>query len=305
MARFNRFFGCLLVGLRLTASPVFAATYPDNGEAIAACLAQTQLYSGQQTSEISTHITVDTYSSKCVLGNRASPNPSLYKCVWKRDRVQTRKSDGQVTNFYYGGYCTNSAPTSSSPAFVIQGSGASSWYSSFSVPDTTGSLTNCSEISNHCWTTNTCLTKTMFDSRTMMANTPNGSGFACFEGCRYSVAVGYIGTYPDGYLEYNWDPAGFGGPQVCAPTDAEAVPVPVDDGPDEIKEDQDGDGKKDGDDPCPNDSTNTCNIPDDSKDSDGDGKPDYQDPFPTTLPMVRVMAMDPVMVIPLPVVAIV
>lgn len=282
MARINWFFGCLLAGLfGLAPSVSFAATYSTNSEAIAGCLAQVELYSGEQTSENSTHTTKDTYSSKCVSRSSfPSGRTPLYTCVWKRDRVQTRKSDGQVTNFYYAGYCTNSAPTASSPSPVMSGSGASFWYADYTIPDTTGNQTSCTQIQNHCWTTNTCPTKPTFHVDFPDGSITTGSlENVCAQGCSFTGVPSWNGTYPEGSLRYTYTPSG----SVCSPQDT-MFDAPVDPDeevtPEDINTDQDGDGKKDGDDPCPNDPTDTCNIPDDSKDSDGDGKPDYQDPFP-------------------------
>lgn len=49
-----------------------------------------------------------------------------------------------------------------------------------------------------------CTDKPSFDSRTLRAPTPNGSGDVCYQGCSYTVALGYVGTYPAGYLQYSF-----------------------------------------------------------------------------------------------------
>lgn len=116
---------------------------------------------------------------------------------------------------------------------------------------------------------NLCSGKPEYTSRTLRAPTPSGTGSVCHEGCVASVSVGYFGgKYPNGYLEFAFNYNG----NVC-----NGEPQPISE---PLIQDADGDGKDDGTDPCPNDPSDTCNIPDDTKDTDGDGVPDHKDPYP-------------------------
>lgn len=177
------------------------------------------------------------------------PNRGYFSCSIIAQRTST---SGAVNYYRYSCASTvaGSNPTiytkAQADAATISDSAALKWYSDNSQ---------------------TCTVKTV-TSYTRRADTPNGSGDVCDDGCSASVAIEYLGVYPKGRLVFYFDYDG----TTC-------------DGPDNITDDPlindaDGDGIEDKNDKCPNDPTNKCDIPDDSKDTDGDGIPDHKDPYP-------------------------
>lgn len=87
---------------------------------------------------------------------------------------------------------------------------------------------------------NQCENLSPFQTRTLRAPTPNGSGDVCYNGCSWSVGIGYVGTYPAGYLEYDFISNG----RECNPDESEPVDTteePIDtDEPLDLDPDQGG-----------------------------------------------------------------
>lgn len=257
MVSFNRFIGWCLVGLigLISFDASAASVSTTKPGANVACL-------DSAAASISSGAT----DAKCVFKDvtpRVSP-PLYggYVCV------QIRKTANSASV----GYCSNSSSTQfclASSSGTIQT--CQNAYDNFVPSQTTAVQINAlGPTQGFVWTTpevNCNLPE--FTSRTLHAPTPSGTGSVCHNGCVASVSLGYFGgKYPNGYLEFAFNYNG----NECA-----GEPQPISD---PLIQDADGDGKDDGTDPCPNDPSDTCNIPDDSKDTDGDGVPDHKDPYP-------------------------
>jgi len=248
-----RRFTCLLALISgLIFSPAFAASYADNSAALSACLAEAEYWIGYKGPS-----NQYTHQARCYLNPVSSPDKYICKVI--------RNNQSQA-------YCSEGH----SASFTLTGSAAATWYSQ----NTAFASAGCNLAGAYCFTSNACSSKPpSFEVDFYEDTIYNGSlENVCAGGCRYSGTPGYRGTYPNGNLFYTYtkvnnDP--------CSPDeDIFNDENPDETTPEDIKQDADGDGVKDGEDVCPNDPTNTCNLPDDSKDSDGDGIPDYKDPYP-------------------------
>lgn len=256
MARFTRFLGCCLASLLglVFAGPAFATVYPDNSAAYSACASAAGALA----------------QAKCVYKNQTpfGANQGTYACV----ELKITSPTASIFRYCNGGGTISSC--NGAPATQVPCANA---YRDYVIPGTSVITGN---TFMYFWTSNVCASKPTFNVDFADGATATGSlENVCAQGCRFTGVPSWHGTYPEGALRYTYTTSG----SVCSPEDT-VFDAPVDPDaeitPEDINTDQDGDGKNDGDDPCPNDPTDTCNIPDDSKDTDGDGKPDYQDPFP-------------------------
>lgn len=79
----------------------------------------------------------------------------------------------------------------------------------FAVDDDEPTPDPCSGVSN-------------FLTTSLFASTPNGGGDACLDGCSYRVYIGYVGTYPSGYMDAEW----VSNSRACTSGDAASTPTP-------------------------------------------------------------------------------